>query len=114
MDMILRNDAYTVPQYREELTYKDLEMDPYKRVCRLNGERVALTPTEFSILQVLLENRGRAVSAQELAELVWNDAFYISRSDSLAVHIRHLREKLDDTLKPFSYVKTAWGVGYAI
>lgn len=114
MDMILRNDSFAMPFSGGWICYKELELDPYRRVCLLEGKRIFLTPTEFSILQVLLERRGSAVSAEELSAHVWDDAVYISRSDSLAVHVRHLREKLNDTRKPFAYIKTVWGVGYAI
>lgn len=97
-----------------KMIYKKLELLPNKHECYLNGERLALTQTEFSILQVLMENCGHAVSTKELADHVWDDAVYICRNDSVAVHIRHIRQKMQDTLKPFCYIKTVWGVGYAI
>jgi two-component system response regulator VanR len=61
-----------------------------------------------------MENSGHVVSTKELSDRVWNDAVCFSRNDSVAVHICHLREKMQDTLKPFCYVKTVWGVGYAL
>ena len=114
MDMLISRGGVQTPPFHREIRYRDLRMDPYRRVCTLEGERLALTPTEFSILQALLERRGSAVSLREIAERVWDDAVYISRGDSIAVHVRHLREKLKDTAKPFRYVKTVWGVGYRI
>ena len=99
---------------RYRMTYKKLELLPHKHECYLNGERLALTQTEFSILQTLMENCGRVVNAKELSDRVWGDAVYVSRNGSIAVHIRHLREKMQDTQKPFCYVKTVWGVGYAL
>lgn len=96
------------------IAYKGLELFPFKRVCYLNGNRLALTRTEFSILLVLMENSGHVVSTKELSDRVWNDAVCFSRNDSVAVHICHLREKMQDTLKPFCYIKTVWGVGYAL
>ena len=114
MDMILARGGPPAPPYHPEIRYRELKMDPYKRVCSLGGKRLSLTPTEFSILQALLESLGTPVSLRELAERVWDDAVYISRGDSIAVHIRHLRQKLNDTAKPFRYVKTVWGVGYRI
>lgn len=98
----------------DNMIYKKLELLPKKHECYLNGELLALTQTEFSILQVLMENCGHTVSTKELSGHVWDDAVYISRNDSIAVHICHLREKMQDTLKPFCYIKTVWGVGYAI
>ena len=85
---------------------KKLKLLPNKHECYLNGERLALTQKEFSILQVLMENRGHTVSTKELSGRVWDDAVYIIRNDSVAVHIRYLREKMQNTLKPFFYVKT--------
>lgn len=113
MDVILRSNEFGAAPYpRETICYKGLEMQPYRHTCYLDGRRLALTQIEFAVLQVLLENRGRTVGAREIAERVWDDAVYISRSDALAVHVRHLREKLHDTAKPFSYIQTAWGKGY--
>ena len=80
----------------------------------MNGKSLALTQTEFSILQSLIENCGRVVSALELTDHVWGDAVYVSRNGSIAVHVRHLREKMQDTQNPFSYVKNVWGVGYIL
>lgn len=114
MDILLTDGAAPTPAYRETLVYKGLVMQPYRRLCTLDGRRLALTQIEFAVLQQLLENRGRTVGAREMAERVWDDAFYISRSDALAVHIRHLREKLGDTKKPFAYILTDWGKGYRV
>ncbi len=97
-----------------KLSYKGLEMFPYHRACLLNGQSLNLTKTEFSILQVLMENLGHTVSVREMSDRIWNDAVYINRKDSVAIHIHHLREKMDDTLKPLNYVKTVWGVGYML
>lgn len=96
------------------LKYEQLELDPARYECRLNGEPVALTPTEFSILRVLLENLGIVVSVEDLFKSIWKDECYSKNSSTITVHIRHIREKLHDTgEKPF-YVKTVWGVGYKI
>ena len=61
--------------------------------CLLDGESVSLTPTEFSILQVLLESAGNVVSIEELFHAVWKDEYYSKNSSTITVHIRHLREK---------------------
>lgn len=96
------------------LKYETLEMDTASHECRLNGNPVALTPTEFSILQVLLENPGTVVSVEDLFRSIWKDECYSKNSSTITVHIRHIREKLHDTgEKPF-YIKTVWGIGYKI
>lgn len=89
-------------------------MDTASHECRLNGNPVALTPTEFSILQVLLENPGTVVSVEDLFRSIWKDECYSKNSSTITVYIRHIREKLHDTgEKPF-YIKTVWGIGYKI
>jgi len=96
------------------LKYETLEMDTASHECRLNGNPIALTPTEFSILQVLLENPGTVVSVEDLFRSIWQDECYSKNSSTITVHIRHIREKLHDTgEKPF-YIKTVWGIGYKI
>ena len=93
------------------LRLQEVTVDPRRRACSLRGEPVMLTDKEFEILCFLLQNRGQVVPVRELSDAVWQDEVYISRSDCLAVHVNHIREKLHDQ-KPFSTVKTAWGKGY--
>ena len=73
-----------------------------------------LTPTEFSILRILLERKGSVVSAEALFHEVWQDEYYTKSNNTLTVHIRHLREKMGDTGERPKYIKTVWGVGYKI
>lgn len=96
------------------LKYEKLELDTASYECRLNGEVVALTPTEFSILRVLLENLGMVVSVEDLFKAIWKDEYYSKNSSTITVHIRHIREKLHDTGEKPLYIKTVWGVGYKI
>ena len=97
-----------------ELSYNKLCLNVQTHECLLNGEPVSLTPTEFSILQVLLESAGNVVSIEELFHAVWKDEYYSKNSSTITVHIRHLREKLKDTSDTPQYIKTIWGVGYKI
>lgn len=96
------------------LKYENLMLDTASYECRLNGEPVALTPTEFSILRILLENLGAVVSVEDLFKGVWKDEYYSKNSSTITVHIRHIREKLHDTGEKPLYIKTVWGVGYKI
>ncbi len=73
-----------------------------------------MTPTEFSILRILLENKGTVVSAEDLFHQIWQDEYYDKANNTITAHIRHLREKLHDTLEKPKYIKTIWGVGYKI
>lgn len=96
------------------LQYENLELDTASYECRLNGKPVALTPTEFSILRILLENIGTVVSVEDLFKGIWKDEYYSKNSSTITVHIRHIREKLHDTGEKPLYIKTVWGVGYKI
>ena len=101
-------------QKTTRLSYKKLELDMKTYECLLDGELVALTPTEFSILQLLLKQAGNVVSLEELFRSVWKDEYYNKNSSTITVHISHLREKLRDTGANPTYIKTIWGVGYKI
>lgn len=96
------------------LKYEKLELDTASYECRLSGELIALTPTEFAILRVLLENLGMVVSVENLFKTIWKDEYYSKNSSTITVHIRHIREKLRDTGEKPLYIKTVWGVGYKI
>lgn len=96
------------------LTYKKLTLNVQTYECMLDGEAVTLTPTEFSILRILLEKQGVVVSLEDLFHMVWKDEYYSKNSSTITVHIRHLREKLKDTSERPQYIKTIWGVGYKI
>lgn len=92
----------------------DLVVNTKKHECLLNDKPVSLTPTEFAILQILLENKGDVISGEELFYRIWKDEYYIKSNNTITVHIRRLREKLNDTLENPKYIKTIWGVGYKI
>lgn len=99
---------------REELLCcGGLSLDDRSKELRLDGEAVSLTPTEYDILKLLMENPGRVFSPAELYRRVWNDEPYGAES-TVAVHIRHLREKLEiDPAEP-RYIKAVWGQGYKL
>ena len=86
--------------------------DEAKRVT-LHGEEIALTPTEYDILRLLLRNPGKVFSSREIYRQVWNDA-PLSAEGTVPVHIRHLREKLEiDPANP-RLIRVVWGKGYKI
>ena len=96
------------------IVYAGLVMDVPAHTCTLNERPLALTPTEFSILRILLEAKGAVVSARELYCRIFGDAYYDRGSGSITVHIRHLREKMGDSFEDPVYIKTVWGCGYKI
>ncbi|MDD4390429.1 MAG: VanR-ABDEGLN family response regulator transcription factor [Eubacteriales bacterium] len=96
------------------LSYSGLELNTKTHECLLNEKAISLTPTEFSILRILLERKGTVVSAEELFHEIWKDQYYSKSNNTITVHIRHLREKIGDTSDEPKYIKTIWGVGYKI
>lgn len=95
------------------LTVGNIEIDDSAKNVMLDGETISLTPTEYSILKLLVENKNRVFSPKEIYSRVWNDTF-LGSENTLAVHIRHLREKIEaDPANP-RYLKAVWGQGYKI
>lgn len=96
------------------IAFSGLVLDKDRHECILNENSLPLTPTEFSILWVLASNRGRVVSSEELFRQVWGEKYYTGSNNTVMVHIRHLREKMNDCAENPKYIKTVWGVGYKI
>jgi two-component system response regulator VanR len=82
--------------------------------CFLNEQALSLTPTEFSVLRILCESRGNVVSSEQLFHAIWGDEYFSKSNNTITVHIRHLREKMNDTADNPKYIRTVWGVGYKI
>ena len=91
-----------------------LTLELNTRKCYLDDALLDLTPTEFSILCILCQNKGNAVSSEDLFHAVWGDAYFSKSTNPIPVHIRHLREKMNDSVESPKYIKTVWGVGYKI
>ena len=88
-----------------------IELDDKEKKVLLDGEEVSLTPTEYDILKLLMENQGQVFSPKEIYQRIWNDPPYGSEN-TVAVHIRHLREKLEINPAEPRYLKVVWGQGY--
>lgn len=108
------NTTQSAPVTEPVIVHSGLVMDVNKHECLLNEKPLELTPTEFSILRILLERKGGVVSAEELFHEIWKDEYYSKSNNTITVHIRHLREKMGDTVENPKYIKTVWGVGYKI
>jgi len=96
------------------LVHSGLILNIRTHECTLNEKPLALTPTEFSILQILCQNKGTVVSSEELFHQIWQDEYYSKANNTITVHIRHLREKMHDSFEKPKYIKTVWGCGYKI
>lgn len=79
-----------------------------------NEKKVELTKIEFEILWLLCENRGKVIKTDELFSKVWGNKYFEKDNNTVMVHIRHLREKMNDIGKKPKYIKTVYGVGYKI
>ena len=108
------NPSYDGKEDPEELTHAGLVLNTRTHECFLNEKPLILTPTEFSILRILLEHKGDVVSSEDLFHQIWQDEYYIKNNNTITVHIRHLREKMQDMADHPKYIKTIWGVGYKI
>ena len=86
--------------------------DDLKEVT-VDGELVRLTPIEYNILLLLMKNQGRVFSINQIYEMIWNEEA-IGADNTVAVHIRHIREKIEINPKEPRYLKVVWGVGYKI
>ena len=109
-----RYNAAGEEKQEEILEHAGLVMNVKTHECLLNEKPLSLTPTEFSILQILCEKKGEVVSAEELFHRIWGDEYFSKSSNTITVHIRHLREKMGDSFEAPKYIKTVWGCGYKI
>ena len=88
-----------------------IELDDETKTVTCDGEEVSTTPKEYDILKLLMQSPGKVFSSQEIYELVWQD-IPLGPEGTVAVHIRHLREKLEINPAEPRYIKVVWGKGY--
>lgn len=105
----------TVDSNSNKNVYKtgELVIDDDLKIVTVEGKEVKLTPTEYNILKFLTKNKGTVYSIEQIYENVWNDEAY-SAENIIAVHIRHIREKIEINPKEPKYLKVIWGIGYKI
>ena len=97
----------------ENITVGGISLDDRTKSVVVEGENVALTPTEYAILRLLMKNPGKVYSTKNLYEAVWQEAA-LGSEGAVAVHIRHLREKIEINPSEPRYLKVVWGQGYKI
>ena len=100
---------------KQENIYKtgNLEINDDTKEVFVDGNKIKLTPTEYNILKFLTKNKGRVFSIEQIYENVWEDEAY-GAENIIAVHIRHIREKIEINPKEPKYLKVIWGIGYKI
>ena len=89
-----------------------LVLDKKRRIVIVEGEEVRLTATEYKILELLMEHPGQIFPAEQIYEKVWNEQADYAVENTVMVHIRHIREKVEIDSKRPRYVKVVWGIGY--
>ena len=97
----------------DELVLGGIVLNDRTKSVTVEGQQVALTPTEYSILRLLMKHPGEVYSTKALYEAVWQEAAFGSEG-AVAVHIRHLREKIEINPSEPRYLKVVWGQGYKI
>ena len=105
-------DVRVVAEDKNLIIVGGLELNIQTREFKVDGEPVRLTPIEYKILNLLLTHAGRVFSADEIYERVWNDVAV--NTDTIMVHVRKIREKIEIDPKNPQYLKVVWGVGYKV
>ena len=93
------------------LTIGGISLNDASKIVTVDGETVSLTPTEYEILKLLMQNKGRVMSQKEIYESVRNELAF-GAENTIAVHIRHLREKIEINPSEPRYIKVVWAHGY--
>ena len=96
-----------------EIVIDGLSINTENMTVKVDGEDIRLTPIEYKILELLAKNRKKVFSAEEIYKNVWNEENVVG-DNTIAVHIRHIREKIEINPKEPKYLKVVWGIGYKI
>ena len=110
---VFGNYANKKEETTEIISSGGLSLNPEAKEVLVDGELIKLTATEFGILELLLRNQGRVFSIDEIYEKVWKEPSY-NAENTVAVHIRRIREKIEINPKEPKYLKVVWGIGYKI
>lgn len=103
----------SIEKSMKEIVSGGLSINTETRCVRVDGEEVRLTPIEYKILELLAKNKGRVFSAEEIYRRVWNEDTVVG-DNTIAVHVRHIREKIEINPKEPRYLKVVWGIGYKL
>ncbi|MDO3681807.1 response regulator transcription factor [Paenibacillus ehimensis] len=101
------------PNKEHELEIDELTINTATHEVKLDGRDIKLTPREFAILELLARHRGTVWSIEKIYEAVWKEAYFDS-DNTVMVHIRKIREKIEENPRKPKFIKTVWGVGYKV
>ena len=98
----------------KQIIYKtgNIEVNSAKRTASIDGEKLNLTDLEYNILEYLLMNKQQVISPSQLFEAIWHEEYYYGTNNTIMVHIRHLRQKIEKDPTNPEHIKTIWGKGY--
>ncbi len=96
----------------DRIVNSGLVLDKKQRLVIVEGEEVRLTATEYKIFELLMEHPGQIFPAEQIYELVWKERADFAVENTVMVHIRHIREKVEIDAKKPRYIKVVWGIGY--
>ncbi len=97
----------------DEIHVRGLTLNKGTKTVTVDDQEIRLTATEYKILELLMENKGRVFSIEEIYERVWKEP-YLNAENTVAVHVRRIREKIEINPKEPNYLKVVWGIGYKI
>ena len=106
------DDYIEKPYNPDQIVNGGLVLDKKQRVIFVEGEEVHLTATEYKILELLMAHPGQVFPAEQIYENVWQETADYTVENTVMVHIRHIREKVEIDAKKPRYVKVVWGIGY--
>lgn len=103
----------SIEKEKNHIVTGGLSVDTLGKIVKVDGDIVRLTPMEYKILEFLARNKGRVLSADEIYRNVWNEESVVG-DNTIAVHVRHIREKIEINPKEPRYLKVVWGIGYKL
>ena len=103
----------SIETQKSEIVIDGLCINTEEKTVKVDGDQIRLTSTEYKILELLAKNRGRVFSADDIYRSVWKEDNIVG-DNTIAVHVRHIREKIEINPKEPRYLKVVWGIGYKI
>lgn len=94
------------------LQIRDIRIEERDEAVYVKGEKIAMTDLEYQLLHFMATHRNQTFSAEELFVSVWNEPYFTSANNTLMVHIRNVRKKIEEDARNPKYIKTIWGKGY--